>query len=453
MSDAHGVARDQLRAFIERIERLEEEKKTIADDIKDVYGEAKAMGYDTKIMKKVIGLRKKDDQERAEEELVLDTYLAALGMIPQIEMFDPKEVKPASREERRRQIMSEDMADHKSLVDEMADAGLISEEARHENKALADAVATKFGNGPAQALQSPRKAAEAVSERTATGQAAGIAFGLSENLPETANEVPAQDGEGTGLGESLSGKSDTARPTSVDAQPNGRGSAGQAEESVVTVVGTESGTVANSPETATEKDVSAKTDVVTSPSVESVSPQADEATTGSSDANAGGDDVDSSAPRAGLVDQTLNIGEGERELIKALPGNLTMEADPPVPMKRASFAHCFPELSKIEYDRLAASISQIGIDRPIVRKGEVILDGWSRYNIARSLGERYPVIEYDGSDELLDVIALQRSSRDWTTAQEAKIAKLLAKELPDRADDIWAAFHIAELPDGEVVAA
>ena len=75
MSDAaHGVARDQLRAFVERIERLEEEKKTIADDIKDVYGEAKSMGFDTKILKKVIALRKKDDQERMEEDLILDTY-------------------------------------------------------------------------------------------------------------------------------------------------------------------------------------------------------------------------------------------------------------------------------------------------------------------------------------------------------------------------------------------
>ena len=81
MSDAHGVARDQLRAFIERIERLEEEKKTIADDIKDVYGEAKSMGFDTKILKKVIALRKKDEQERMEEDAILETYLAALGMI------------------------------------------------------------------------------------------------------------------------------------------------------------------------------------------------------------------------------------------------------------------------------------------------------------------------------------------------------------------------------------
>lgn len=81
MSDAHGVARDQLRAFIERIERLEEEKKTISDDIKDVYAEAKGAGFDTATLKKVIALRKKDDQERREEEMILDTYLAALGMI------------------------------------------------------------------------------------------------------------------------------------------------------------------------------------------------------------------------------------------------------------------------------------------------------------------------------------------------------------------------------------
>lgn len=80
-ADAHGVARDQLRAFVERIERLEEEKKTIADDIKDVYGEAKGMGFDTKILKRVIALRKKDEEERQEEELILDTYLQALGMV------------------------------------------------------------------------------------------------------------------------------------------------------------------------------------------------------------------------------------------------------------------------------------------------------------------------------------------------------------------------------------
>lgn len=81
MSEAHGIARDQLRAFIERIERLEEEKKTIADDIKEVYGEAKSMGFDAKILRKVVSIRKLDQNDRLEQEAILDTYLHALGMI------------------------------------------------------------------------------------------------------------------------------------------------------------------------------------------------------------------------------------------------------------------------------------------------------------------------------------------------------------------------------------
>ncbi len=71
---------DRLRLLIERIERLEEEKKGIADDIRDVYAEAKAVGYDTKIMRQVIRLRKMKPDERSEQETILDTYKAALGM-------------------------------------------------------------------------------------------------------------------------------------------------------------------------------------------------------------------------------------------------------------------------------------------------------------------------------------------------------------------------------------
>ena len=75
---AHG----QLKSIVERIERLEEEKKTIAGDIKEVYAEAKANGFDTKILRKVITLRKKEAAEREEEQSMLDVYMAALGMIP-----------------------------------------------------------------------------------------------------------------------------------------------------------------------------------------------------------------------------------------------------------------------------------------------------------------------------------------------------------------------------------
>lgn len=75
-----GVAGDQLRAFVERIERLEEEKQALADDIKDVYAEAKGNGFDVKILRQVVRLRKQETNERLEQEAVLDLYLQALGM-------------------------------------------------------------------------------------------------------------------------------------------------------------------------------------------------------------------------------------------------------------------------------------------------------------------------------------------------------------------------------------
>ena len=75
-----NVAADQLRLLIERIERLEEEKKGIGDDIKDVYLEAKATGYDAKIIRQIIRLRKMAPHDRQEMEAILQTYLAALGM-------------------------------------------------------------------------------------------------------------------------------------------------------------------------------------------------------------------------------------------------------------------------------------------------------------------------------------------------------------------------------------
>jgi uncharacterized protein (UPF0335 family) len=81
MSTLPASSQNQLRQFIEQIERLEEEKKAIADDIRDKFLEAKAVGFDVKIMRQVLRLRKKSQTERQEEEGVLETYLHALGML------------------------------------------------------------------------------------------------------------------------------------------------------------------------------------------------------------------------------------------------------------------------------------------------------------------------------------------------------------------------------------
>jgi uncharacterized protein (UPF0335 family) len=77
-----STANNQIRAFIERVERLEEEKVAISSDIKEIYSEAKGNGYDAAILRKIVALRKKDPNKRREEEAVMELYLSALGMTP-----------------------------------------------------------------------------------------------------------------------------------------------------------------------------------------------------------------------------------------------------------------------------------------------------------------------------------------------------------------------------------
>ena len=82
MADVAGVAGDRLKSFIERIERLEEEKKALAEDIKEVFAEAKGTGFDVKIMRQIIRIRKMDKDDLDEQETLLDVYRRALGMLP-----------------------------------------------------------------------------------------------------------------------------------------------------------------------------------------------------------------------------------------------------------------------------------------------------------------------------------------------------------------------------------
>lgn len=90
MSFFGGLSAEHLKQFIERIERLEEEKKNIAEDIKEVFAEAKGTGFDAATMRQIIKLRKKDQADLEEEEYLLDTYKRAMGMLPPIESEDEK---------------------------------------------------------------------------------------------------------------------------------------------------------------------------------------------------------------------------------------------------------------------------------------------------------------------------------------------------------------------------
>lgn len=83
-SSGETVAQDQLRAFIERIERMEEEKAAIAADIKEIYAEAKGNGFNTKVMRRIVNIRKQDANERMEQEAILELYMNALGMTSRV---------------------------------------------------------------------------------------------------------------------------------------------------------------------------------------------------------------------------------------------------------------------------------------------------------------------------------------------------------------------------------
>jgi uncharacterized protein (UPF0335 family) len=97
MPDVGGIAGERLKSFIERIERLEEEKKALAEDIKEVFAEAKGVGFDVKTMRQIIKLRKMDRDDLDEQEALLDTYKRALGMLPDLEEEEAVEAAPKRR--------------------------------------------------------------------------------------------------------------------------------------------------------------------------------------------------------------------------------------------------------------------------------------------------------------------------------------------------------------------
>jgi uncharacterized protein (UPF0335 family) len=95
MSDVGGIAGDRLKSFIERIERLEEEKRALSEDIKEVFAEAKGTGFDTKIMRQILKIRKMDQDELDEQEALLDVYKRALGMLPDFEAAEEPQKQAA----------------------------------------------------------------------------------------------------------------------------------------------------------------------------------------------------------------------------------------------------------------------------------------------------------------------------------------------------------------------
>lgn len=357
----------QIKAFIDRILRLKEEQDTIGEDIRDIYAEAKSMGFDKTAMGNVVAhlrkVAKKGHDTVAEQGAIFDLYLCA---------YEGKSSHAPAPARARENIEQFDPTTGE-IIEADVSAKLV--------ETIATGVQTEVGRAALIA------AVDIMIEREEQ-EIATSAGGESEEVAK--NAVASASGPDEKRASNSPEQAEFHAKASDDACEAGRKALGRAEASAEAPDGAElvSRGVADRAATATSEN--------------------------------GRDSLERQAPNSGVF----------------------YEAVPPMPMKSLPYAACFPELTKAEYGRLEFSIIGIGVSKPIVRKGDVIIDGWNRYNIARSLGIRYPVEEYTGPDVLLDVIAWQREARQFTPTQERQIAARLVKEIPHRADDIMAAFSI-----------
>jgi uncharacterized protein (UPF0335 family) len=393
MSDTN-VAQDQIKAFVDRILRMKEEADAIASDVKEIYAEARANGFDkTQMGNLVTYLRKKDkDADKvAEGEAIFDLYLTAyLGASGKVGTKRATHTyAPDAREQRSKARLSEAMDDNKAFSAELVEAGLISEEAHAENVALSDAVATKLGAGvispvaalradPAMAIVDPAD----LKTKSEPRPAPPAAQMQADKAPVDAEVGPAP---------SLAGVEGIA-----DQQPI-------------------------QPETAIEMQKAAG---------ETIQTDQPEARPEGSPEIGGNPEAAQSSPKY------------------AAPGVITWENHPPEGVERSIYSIAFSNMGQdpvLIEDELASGIAQ-----PIVKQGNVILDGWARYMIARNMREldgsplSYAVVQYDGSDVLMDVIRWNVQGRVLTEQQRRAAAQMLSRqpEFKARKAEIFAAMEL-----------
>jgi uncharacterized protein (UPF0335 family) len=450
------TADKQLKAYIDRVLRLKEEQDTIGDDIREIYAEAKAEGYDKTIMGKVVAhLRrelKKGSGAVDEAEMVFDTYLTAyrrasgtpVATHTHEENFDRETGEILETNPRLITQVVDGMQTEAGRAALIAAVDILIEQEEAEEQDPCDGAVAKMETGSVTvtagetAPQFHAKASDDASEagRKALGRAEASADApdgaelVSRGVGDRAPTATSEEMDVTG------GESAATTPKVLD---GGSPVAGESRHHCDVSEDEAGQTLTGNPIPEIDPPEDRSEDL----SLEGVNP-VDE---GGLDANAGGEDA--------LIDENCDQPSntvGERINVSPTDG-ITYEIAPKVGMKYLSYAHCFPELTKAEYQCLAGDITLNGVQEPIVRTGDIIVDGWNRYNAARSLGIEYPVREYDGDDVLLDVISWQRAARSWTPQQERKIATSLSKVVPHRSNDIWQAFDQEPALQKEEVAA
>lgn len=354
MAVEDSVAQDQIRAFVERIERLEEEKAALASDIREIYAEAKGNGFDTKILRRVVGIRKQDANARMEQEALLELYMGALGMI---------EAPPSYDEERDRL------------------------------NSLASKIEADLRKPKAEPTPDPIAALKTNPDLHIVS--------ASEIKPKSEPQPLTQAG------------SDLTTPQALNGQ------------------------VATNPVAKADADVNAGG--VDSPSV---SREARPGKTAEAESVSRG----GSARTLPATSEVMDATAGETAPKYAAPGVVTWETYPPEGVTRSAVSIAFANIGQdagLIKDELAHGKAQ-----PIVKIGRQILDGWGRFMTARDMTEMdgkplsYAVVQYAGTDPLIDAIKLNVEGRVLDEGQKRKIAATLVRQNPSRKDDIYRAFEL-----------
>jgi uncharacterized protein (UPF0335 family) len=357
MAIEDGVAQDQLRAFVERIERMEEEKAALVSDIKEIYAEAKGNGFDTKMLRKVVTIRKQDANQRMEQEAILDLYMSALGMI----------AAPPSYNEERERLNS---------LSSIVGAGL-----RKSTQAEKPDPIAALKADPALAIVAASEIKKPIPQPT---KAVGSDLTTSQPLNGQVADIPE-----TGM--SVSNEADDGLVTSPG-DATDHGSVGTGND--------------------------ARND------------------------NAGGSNV--AAGSAPIVAEEGAQNASAATPLYPEPGVVYWESSPPEGVERHEYSAAFgtmgQDIAVIE-DDLARSKAE-----PIVKMGNVILDGWARYMAARGMvgldGQpvEYSVVQYDGHDPMLDCIRWNLAGRILNEEQKRIICQRMVKLCPQRKGPIQHTF-------------
>lgn len=380
MAVEDSVAQDQIRAFVERIERLEEEKKAISEDIKSIYSEARGNGFDVKVLRRVVNIRKQDANERMEQEAILELYMSALGMIeaPEEEVYDGERERLNSIAAQLRAAPIKPKVDPLAAL--RADPALAIVE-----PAIIESKLQKVQN--AQTEPQPTKAAgrDLTSLAPHEGQVAPIPAAI-----EGQRSTPVIDVGGSGEAHSH-GDADSESGSAPLTQ---QGIA--TPDSLVNEVGR--------PQSATLQS----------------------------------DTSDRKAPPSASP-----VGANYAE-----PGVIVWESTPPEGVERHPYSNAFGTLGQdavVIADDIAKASAQ-----PIVKIGNVILDGWARYMTARGAvgldgqSTEYPVVQYDGADPLLDCIRWNIAGRILSDKdKQTVVARLIAIEPKRKAEIIKAVAEMA----------